>query len=64
MGMQRHLKAVGIFSRLRYRDRKPGYMKDIPRTINYVFEVSELYPELQPFRELLDRLLIRERLSA
>jgi len=64
MGMQRHLKATGIFSRLRYRDRKPGYMKDIPRTMNYVFEVCEQYPELQPFRELLDRLLIRERLSA
>jgi aminoglycoside/choline kinase family phosphotransferase len=64
MGMQRHLKAIGIFSRLNYRDRKPGYIKDIPRTINYVFEVCEQYPELQPFRELLDRLLIRERLSA
>jgi aminoglycoside/choline kinase family phosphotransferase len=64
MGMQRHLKAIGIFSRLRYRDRKPGYIQDIPRTINYVFEVSEQYPELQAFRELLDRLLIRERLSA
>jgi N-acetylmuramate 1-kinase len=64
MGMQRHLKAIGIFARLNYRDRKPGYIKDIPRTINYVFEVCAEYPELAPFRELLDRLLIRERLSA
>lgn len=64
MGMQRHLKAIGIFARLNYRDRKPGYIKDIPRTINYVFEVCEQYPQLAPFREMLDRLLIRERLSA
>jgi hypothetical protein len=64
MGMQRHLKAIGIFSRLRYRDHKPGYIKDIPRTMNYVFEVCEQYPRLQAFKELLDRLLIRERLSA
>lgn len=62
MGMQRHLKAIGIFSRLNYRDRKPGYIKDIPRTINYVFEVCDQYPELQAFSEMLDRLLVRERL--
>ena len=47
MGVQRHLKAIGIFSRLNYRDGKPGYLEDIPRTLNYVVEVSEQYPELK-----------------
>lgn len=46
MGVQRHLKAIGIFARLYHRDGKPGYLRDIPRTLNYVFEVSSAYPEL------------------
>jgi len=54
MGVQRHLKATGIFARLNHRDGKPGYLNDIPRTLGYVFEVSTRYPELQPFRELLE----------
>ena len=36
MGVQRHLKAIGIFARLWHRDGKPGYLNDIPRTLNYV----------------------------
>ena len=36
MGVQRHLKAIGIFARLWHRDGKSGYLKDIPRTLNYV----------------------------
>lgn len=46
MGVQRHLKAIGIFARLWHRDGKPGYLKDIPRTLNYVREVCADYPEL------------------
>ncbi len=46
MGMQRHLKAVGIFARLNYRDGKPNYLNDIPRTLNYLLEMSEKYPQL------------------
>ncbi len=46
MGVQRHLKAVGIFARLNQRDAKPGYLRDIPRTLNYVIEVCRRYPEL------------------
>lgn len=53
MGVQRHLKAIGIFARLYHRDGKPGYLKDIPRTLNYLIEVSVNYPELQPFHTLL-----------
>lgn len=46
MGVQRHLKAIGIFARLYHRDGKPGYLQDIPRTLNYVEEVSSRYEEL------------------
>ena len=40
MGIQRHLKAIGIFSRLKIRDGKSAYLKDIPRTLAYVSQVS------------------------
>ncbi|MGM0593862.1 MAG: aminoglycoside phosphotransferase family protein [Pseudomonadota bacterium] len=53
MGVQRHLKASGIFARLNHRDGKPGYLGDIPRTLGYVAEVSGRYPELQPFSHFL-----------
>jgi aminoglycoside/choline kinase family phosphotransferase len=46
MGVQRHLKAIGIFSRLYLRDGKPGYLNDIPRTLAYVKEVLSDYPDL------------------
>ncbi len=41
MGAQRHLKAAGIFARLWLRDGKPGYLRDIPRTLGYVLEVAK-----------------------
>lgn len=46
MGVQRHLKAAGIFARLNHRDGKTGYMADIPRTLKYVAELSPQYEEL------------------
>jgi N-acetylmuramate 1-kinase len=46
MGIQRHLKASGIFARLHHRDGKPGYLADIPRTLGYVVEAASGYPEL------------------
>ena len=49
MGLQRHLKAIGIFARLNLRDGKPSYLKDIPRTMNYVVQVCQKYPELADF---------------
>lgn len=54
MGMQRHLKAIGIFARLKLRDGKPGYIKDIPRTLHYIHEVAGRYPELSRFTHLLE----------
>jgi hypothetical protein len=60
MGVQRHLKASGIFARLHHRDGKPGYLKDIPRTLGYVQEVSARYPELEPLAALLRELRVPE----
>ncbi len=54
MGAQRHLKAVGIFCRLNYRDGKKNYLKDIPRTLGYLYDLSESYPELRPLMALTD----------
>ena len=53
MGLQRHLKAIGIFSRLHLRDGKSNYLGDIPRTLNYVTLVCETYPELSDFNIFL-----------
>lgn len=53
MGMQRHLKAIGIFARLNHRDGKPGYLNDIPRTLAYVVDVCSRYDELHAFAGLI-----------
>lgn len=53
MGAQRHLKAAGIFARLNIRDGKPGYLADIPRTLNYICEAAVWLPELQPLKHLI-----------
>lgn len=52
MGLQRHLKAAGIFARLKHRDGKAAYLDDIPRTLGYVHAVSGQYPELAVLTEL------------
>lgn len=56
MGMQRHLKATGIFARLNYRDGKEGYLKDIPRTMGYVKGVAGRYPQLEKFATFIGEL--------
>jgi len=53
MGLQRHIKILGIFSRLHLRDGKDGYLKDIPLTLKYVLEVGSKYPELNGLISLL-----------
>jgi len=47
MGVQRHLKAAGIFCRLNHRDGKAGYLGDIPRTLSYIVELGDSYEELE-----------------
>lgn len=56
MGMQRHLKAIGIFCRLNYRDNKPNYLKDINRTLCYVKHICTKYQSLQNFLNLIDEI--------
>lgn len=58
MGMQRHLKAIGIFARLSIRDDKHGYLHDIPRTMGYVYQVAAKYPEFKRFKMLLDETVL------
>jgi hypothetical protein len=56
MGLQRHLKVLGIFARINYRDGKPRYLQDTPRFIAYARSVSQRYRELAPLARLLDEL--------
>ena len=53
MGVQRHIKAAGIFSRLNHRDGKPGYLLDIPRTVSYIVDLAPNYPELAWITDLI-----------
>jgi aminoglycoside/choline kinase family phosphotransferase len=58
--MQRHIKILGIFARLWYRDGKPGYLRDLPLTLEYVRDTAWRYPELEHFAELLERRIVPE----
>ena len=58
MGLQRHLKVLGIFSRLFLRDHKDGYLKDLPLTLEYVLQVCKKYPELDDMYQLLSRVTL------
>ena len=54
IGVQRHIKVLGIFARLWYRDGKPGYLRDLPLTLDYVRETCLLYPELADLSRFLE----------
>ncbi|MBE9567779.1 MAG: phosphotransferase [Proteobacteria bacterium] len=54
MGVQRHLKVLGIFARLNYRDGKSQYLNDLPLTLKYITDACARYPELQPLQQLLE----------
>jgi aminoglycoside/choline kinase family phosphotransferase len=56
MGLQRHLKVLGIFCRLKYRDGKEKYSEDLPRFINYARKTASRYIQLKPLQNLFDRL--------
>ncbi|HUP91078.1 MAG TPA: phosphotransferase [Solimonas sp.] len=56
IGVQRHLKVIGIFARINYRDGKPQYLADVPRFVRYVREVAARYRELAPLLRLFDQL--------
>ena len=56
MGVQRHLKAIGIFCRLNYRDKKPDYLKDINRTLCYVKTTCQKYQELHQLGQFIQEI--------
>ena len=56
MGVQRHIKVLGIFARLCHRDGKDGYLKDMPLVTHYLRRACERYNELAPMLRLLDEL--------
>jgi N-acetylmuramate 1-kinase len=56
MGLQRHLKVLGIFARLSHRDGKDRYLADLPRVLAYVAAVARRYGALSPLARLLDRI--------
>ncbi|MEP7185671.1 MAG: phosphotransferase [Rhodanobacter sp.] len=68
IGLQRHIKVLGIFCRLCYRDGKPGYLDDLPRVYDYVIDVAGRYPELADFVALMRQSVgnreLREATSA
>ena len=57
MGVQRHLKVLGIFCRLWYRDGKAGYLNDLPLVWRYSRDVGRRYPEIAPLIELIERVI-------
>ena len=56
MGLQRHLKVLGIFARINYRDGKPKYLADTPRFLGYVRQTANRYDELRPILYLVDEI--------
>ncbi len=58
MGLQRHLRILGIFARINYRDGKPRYLEDTPRFVHYVRKTCERYQELWPLVRLFNALKI------
>lgn len=55
MGLQRHIKILGIFARLYRRDGKDGYLKDIPLVLKYALATANRYIELKPLARILER---------
>jgi aminoglycoside/choline kinase family phosphotransferase len=64
IGLQRHLKVLGIFSRLKHRDGKPAYSADLPRFFAYAHKVATRYEALRPLARLLEPLMGATRIDA
>jgi aminoglycoside/choline kinase family phosphotransferase len=58
IGLQRHIKVLGIFARLNWRDGKSGYLADLPRTLEYVRDAAARFPELARLSEFVERRLV------
>ena len=64
MGLQRHLKVLGIFARLSLRDGKPKYLADAPRFIHYIRTTANRYRELGPMLKVIDEIEGTENTTA
>jgi aminoglycoside/choline kinase family phosphotransferase len=62
-GLQRHIKAIGIFSRLNYRDNKNSYLEDIPRTYTYIEKVLNKYEELSGLNKIFSDLEVSNKIN-
>ncbi len=62
-GLQRHIKAIGIFSRLNYRDNKDNYLQDIPRTYSYIEKTLKKYKDLTNLDQIFSDLNLLEKIS-
>lgn len=60
MGLQRHIKVLGIFARLYLRDGKSGYLKDLPLTLKYVLDTSKKYDETKALNEFLSKIRLED----
>ena len=60
MGLQRHIKVLGIFARLYLRDAKDGYLKDLPLTLKYVLDISKKYDETKKLHDFLSKIILKE----
>ena len=58
MGVQRHLKAAGIFCRLNHRDGKAAYLGDVRAALNYIIEIAPFYPELEFLAKLIAQRIV------
>ena len=63
IGLQRHIKVLGIFARLNHRDGKAHYLDDLPLTLSYVLSVAGNYPEMKPLLDIFDKYDIPQRVG-
>lgn len=63
MGLQRHIKVLGIFARLNHRDGKTNYLDDLPLTLSYVMSVGAKYPLIKPLIDLFNEWEIPQKIG-
>jgi len=64
MGLQRHIKVLGIFARLNHRDGKSNYLNDLPLTLEYMMQVAQKYPQIKPLYDLFKEWQIIKKVGA
>jgi len=64
MGLQRHIKVLGVFARLNHRDSKSNYLNDLPLTLHYVMQVGRKYPLIRPLTDLFNEWGIVDKIGS